>query len=159
VVRARLAAGLVYLILPGLAAPDPFAAALMLAAGAAWGVYSLLGRGAADPLAASTASFVRSAPLVLLLGLPALATMHASQAGVALALGSGALASAGGYVVWYAVLPGLTPARAATVQLCVPVIAALGAVPVLGEPVTPRLAIASAAVLAGVAVALARRAA
>src|SRR5882672_3427345 len=46
-------AGLIGLLLPGLAAPPPHAAVLMLAAGAAWGVYSLLGRGAGDPIAAT----------------------------------------------------------------------------------------------------------
>src|ERR1700682_6251495 len=36
-------AGLVYLVSPGVAAPDPWGAALMAIAGAAWGIYSLLG--------------------------------------------------------------------------------------------------------------------
>jgi drug/metabolite transporter (DMT)-like permease len=147
-------AGLVYLVLPGLAAPPPLAAALMLAAGAAWGAYSLLGRRAADPLAASAASFAFSAPAVLGLALVAHRTMHVSPTGVALALGSGVLASGCGYVAWYAALRGLTPARAATIQLCVPVIAAAGAVLLLGEPMTPRLVIAGSSVLGGVAVAL-----
>src|SRR6266404_5248952 len=40
-------AGLVYLLLPGLSAPPLRDAAFMLAAGMAWGVYSLLGRGSA----------------------------------------------------------------------------------------------------------------
>ena len=42
--------GLVYLVSPGLTAPDPIAALLMAVAGIAWGFYSVLGQGAADPL-------------------------------------------------------------------------------------------------------------
>jgi drug/metabolite transporter (DMT)-like permease len=39
----------------------------------------------------------------------------------------------------------------ATVQLCVPVIAALGGVALLSEPLTLRLLLASAAILGGIA--------
>lgn len=66
-------------------------------------------------------------------------------------MASGALASGLGYAVWYTALPGLKVASAATAQLSVPVIAALGGVVLLGEPLTLRLAIASACILGGIA--------
>jgi drug/metabolite transporter (DMT)-like permease len=79
--------------------------------------------------------------------------------GLAYAIGSGAIASGCGYVIWYAALRGLTAGRAATVQLSVPVIAAIGAVILLSEAITLRLVLASIATLGGVALVLAQRAA
>lgn len=153
-------AGLVYLVSPGLAAPDPLGAFLMAIAGIAWGLYSLLGRGAADPLVATAGAFAAAAPAVL--AVAAVSTVasgaHASSLGILLAIASGAVASGCGYVVWYAALRGLTAARAATVQLSVPVIAAFGGVAFLGEGITLRLLVASAATLGGVAIVLGQRA-
>ncbi len=57
-------------------------------------------------------------------------------------------------------LPALKATSAASVQLSVPVIAALGGIAFLGEPVTLRLVLASAAILGGIAlVVLQKRAA
>jgi len=150
--------GLLYLVAPGVTAPDPLGAALMTAAGVAWGVYSLRGKGVADPLAATASNFVFTVPLVLAVSLVFLAQLHASWPGVVLAAASGAIASGLGYAIWYAALPGLKATSAATVQLSVPVIAAFGGVLLLAEPVTLRLVIASAATLGGVAIVLRRRA-
>jgi drug/metabolite transporter (DMT)-like permease len=156
---AIAAAGLVYLVSPGLTAPDPLGAVLMTIAGVAWGVYSLLGRGASDPLTATTMNFIVCAPLVAIVSLFSLSQLHVSPAGLAYAIGSGAIASGCGYVIWYAALRGLTAGRAATVQLSVPVIAAIGAVILLSEAITLRLVLASIATLGGVALVLAQRAA
>jgi drug/metabolite transporter (DMT)-like permease len=144
--------GLVVLVLPGLGAPDPLAAAMMALAGAAWGVYSLRGRGVADPLAATAGNFLRAVPFALLVALAASGSRSLDPAGVVWALASGALASGLGYAIWYAALPSLTASIAATVQLSVPPIAAALAVLLLGEPATLRLAAASLAVLGGIAV-------
>ena len=156
---AIAAAGLVYLVSPGLTAPDPLGAVLMTIAGVAWGVYSLLGRGASDPLTATTMNFILCAPLVAIVSLFSLSQLHVSPAGLAYAIGSGAIASGCGYVIWYAALRGLTAGRAATVQLSVPVIAAIGAVILLSEAITLRLVLASIATLGGVALVLVQRAA
>jgi drug/metabolite transporter (DMT)-like permease len=149
--------GLIYLVSPGLTAPDPLGAALMGVAGLAWGVYSLVGRGATDPLAATTTNFLYTLPLVLIVSLFTLNQAAMSTTGVVLAVASGALASGCGYVIWYAALRGLTATRAAVVQLSVPVIAALGAALFLAEPITFRLVLASVATLGGVAIVLAQR--
>ncbi|GAB4229436.1 MAG: DMT family transporter [Methyloligellaceae bacterium] len=152
-------AGLVYLVSPGLSAPDPLGALLMAVAGVAWGVYSLLGRAAADPLQATAMNFAGCVPLALIVSLLFVGMYSASPAGLALAVASGALTSGCGYVIWYAALPGLSAARAATVQLSVPVIAAIGGVIFLSEQITLRLLLASAATLGGVAIVLAQRSA
>ena len=150
-------AGLVYLVSPGLAAPSPLGATLMIAAGVAWGVYSLRGRRAGEPLAATAGNFLRAAPMAL--GLSALLARdaHESAAGRALAVAWGAITSGICYVVWYAALAGLTAMRAATVQLSVPPIAAFGGVLLLAEPISLRLGVASAAILGGIALVLASR--
>ena len=151
--------GLVLLTRPGSSRPDAAGAALMLGAGAAWGVYSLRGRGAADAVAANAASFARAVPLALAtsaaFGL--LATTHLTFAGVVLALASGALTSGLGYATWYAALRGLTATRAALVQLAVPPLAAFGGVLVLDESVSLRLVLASGLILGGIALAVAGR--
>ena len=148
-------AGLVVLVAPGVEAPPVGAALLMALSGAAWGAYSLRGRGATDPIAASTGNFWRAA--LLGLGLvagvaawPSLA-LRTDASGLGYALLSGAVTSGLGYVLWYRVLPSLRAASAATVQLSVPVLAALGGVAFVGEAVTLRLAVATVATLGGIA--------
>lgn len=151
--------GLVWLVAPGVTAPDAIGAALMVVAGIAWGVYSLLGRGAADPLAVTASNFAHAVPLVAVVSLVFWRDFDISARGVALAVVSGALASGCGYVIWYAALRGLTATRAATVQLSVPAIAALGGVLLISEELTLRLMVGSAATIGGVAMVLSQRAA
>ena len=143
--------GLIILILPGLEAPPLGSALLMLFAGVSWGIYSLMGRAGGDPIANTAGNFVRAVPFVVLLSLIFLADAQYDGAGVLLAVASGALASGIGYVIWYLALPMLTAATAATVQLSVPVLAALGGVLFLAEPLTTRMTGASIAILGGIA--------
>lgn len=143
--------GLAVLTRPGLTAPPLRDAALMAVAGAAWGLYSLRGRGAADPVAQTTANFIRATPLVLAVSVLMAPRIHLEARGVWLAVGSGALASGLGYVAWYAALASLTRLRAAVVQLTVPVLTALGGVLFLDENVSARLLAATALILGGVA--------
>lgn len=149
--------GLVYLLSPGITAPAPMGATLMALAGVSWGGYSLRGRGVADPLAATASNFLRAVPFALALSLFFAMQSHASSSGLALAMASGALTSGIGYVIWYAALAGLSAMRAATVQLSVPPVAALGAMMALSESITPRWALASVAILGGIFLVLASR--
>ena len=153
-------AGLIYLVLPGVTAPDLLGAVLMAIAGMAWGFYSLLGRTAREPLAATAGAFIYCVPAVLIVSVLSgvVSGIHATSSGLTLAIASGTIASGCGYVVWYAALPGLGATRAATVQLSVPVIAAFGGVFLLSEEVTPRLLLAATATLGGVAIVLTQRA-
>ena len=150
-------AGLVVLVAPGVTAPSPIGALLMGIAGLAWGLYSLLGRGAGDPLEVTVNNFIYLVPCVIVLGLAFAAERHLSPKGLALAALSGSLASGLGYVAWYAAQKRLSAITAATVQLSVPVIAALGGLVLMTEHVTLRLAVASCATLGGIAIVLTRR--
>lgn len=150
-------AGLIYLVLPGLTAPDMTGAALMIASGLGWGIYSLRGKGRLAPVASTAGNFVRallfaSANLLLAWG-----SLHASRRGIALAATSGAITSGLGYVLWYIALRDLTATRAAIVQLAVPVLAAIGGIVVLAEEPTLRLGLASVLILGGVAMAILAR--
>ncbi len=143
-----------FLVWPGLSAPDPVAAGLMMLAGISWAVYSLVGRGSSSPLLDTAGNFLRSAPLALLLiGLGLLHPLG-DWRGLLWAVLSGAVASGLGYAVWYAALPGLQRKQAAIVQLCVPALAAIGGVAFLGETPTARLLICSLAILGGVLLAI-----
>lgn len=158
-------AGLVGMLLPGLSAPPMGGALLMVLSGVAWGVYSLRGRtavaGGSDPTVVTAGNFILAVPMALgLVGVAWGVTtgLDVDVAGVLLAVASGAVTSGMGYAVWYAALTGLTATSAATVQLSVPVITAVAGVSLLGEALTLRLVLASAAVLGGIAlVILARR--
>ncbi|MBX3119941.1 MAG: DMT family transporter [Fimbriimonadaceae bacterium] len=149
--------GIVYLVMPGLKAPSPVGAALMAMAGIAWGAYSLRGRGVKEPGLVTAGNFIRSTPIIAVVWCIAFFQLHLSTNGIILAIISGALTSGIGYILWYSVLPNLTPTRAAVVQLCVPVLAAVAGVVALHEEATMRLAISSVLTLGGVGLAVLSR--
>jgi drug/metabolite transporter (DMT)-like permease len=155
---AVAATGLAWLVLPAVRRPDPIGSVLMLLAGCAWGVYSLLGRAARQALASNARSFVWAVPLALALTFATSRAATASGRGVLLAVISGGVTSGLGYAIWYRALRGLTATHAAVVQLSVPVIAALGAVAILHEALTARLAVSALAVLGGLALVISARA-
>jgi drug/metabolite transporter (DMT)-like permease len=149
--------GLVYLVFPGLTAPSPLGSGLMAVAGIAWGFYTIRGRGSQNPLADTAGNFVFALPMILLVFVISLKSVHISAGGVLYAVLSGALASGVGYAIWYAALRGLTTTRAATVQLSVPVIAAWSGVVFLAESVSTRLFVAGLLILGGITLALSGR--
>jgi len=142
--------GLALLLRPGLSAPPIAASLLMLGAGVAWGIYSLRGMGSADPGGATADNFLRAAPMALLLALACRGSLRLDAAGCGYAVLSGALASGLGYALWYWAMRGLRAATAASVQLSVPVLAALAGVVLLGEPLSLRMGLASATILGGI---------
>lgn len=144
-------AGLIGLLLPGVTAPPLMGSLLMLGAGVAWGVYSLRGRGAGDPTVVTAGNFLRTVPIAIVLSAVMFRGIGMDAAGIGYAVVSGGLASGLGYAIWYTLLPALKATVAASVQLSVPVIAALGGVLLLGEHISLRLVLASIAILGGIA--------
>lgn len=142
--------GLVGLLLPGLSAPPLLGSALMLSAGVAWGVYSLRGKVPGDPTRVTAGNFLRAVPMALALSVLMIEHRAIDQIGVWYAVLSGALTSGIGYAIWYTALPALRATSAATIQLSVPVIAALAGVLLLGEPLTLRLVLSATAILGGI---------
>lgn len=142
-------AGLAWLLLPHAAAPPLIPALLMGVAGIAWGVYTMLGRGAGDPFQRTARNFIGAAPLALLI-LLAFPIERPGLHGTLLAVASGAITSGLGYVIWYAVLPRLKVATAGAAQLLVPVVAAAGGVLLLGEALSLQLGLIAAIILGGI---------
>jgi len=149
--------GFLGLLLPGWSAPPLGAALMMTGAGIAWGIYSVRGKGAADPIRATAGNFLLTVPITALLSLVTIQWASFDRMGFAYAVASGALTSALGYALWYKVLPLLRATTAATVQLSVPVIVAIGGVLLLGEPIRLRLVLASSAVLCGIGLVILER--
>lgn len=147
-------AGLLALLLPGASRPPVGAALLMLLAGVAWAIYSILGRGVQDPLAATTGNFMRAVPMALLLSVLFFSQARGDMTGLVYALLSGALTSGVGYAIWYSALRGLQAFQAACVQLSVPIIAALAGSLLLDEALGMGLLLSGMAVLGGIALVL-----
>lgn len=127
----------------------------MATAGVAWGVYSLMGRRVPDATVATAWNFIYAVPMILFCQLFFMSHIHITRTGVFMGILSGSLASGTGYVIWYTALKGLTASRAAIVQLTVPVIAALGGLLFLNEPLSLRLVLSGTIILAGVFMAMA----
>lgn len=145
------AGGLVYLVFPGVTAPEPLSAVLMLSAGLGWGLYSIAGKGAGEPTLVTADAFRRAAIVIVPLTALAFPALSITPRGALLAAISGAVTSGGGYVIWYLALRYLSATRAALVQLSVPVLAAAGGVAFMSETVTPRLVVAGAVILGSIA--------
>lgn len=149
--------GFIYLVLPGISAPDPFGAALMAMSGIAWGWFSLLARGAQHPLEANASNFLLCLVPALLVNLLRVHELQSTWRGLMLAVASGAIATGLGYIVWYLALRQLSATRAATVQLSMPALVALGGTAFLSEPLTARLLIGSVGLIGGIALVFGQR--
>lgn len=150
-------AGLIYLVLPGVSAPHPLGVLLMAGSGIGWGIYSIRGKKVASPIQMTAGNFIRAAPMAIVLSLLTLSQVEAQLNGILLAVGSGAVTSGLGYVIWYKTLRHLTTSQASIIQLAVPVIAAFGGVIFLSEVLSGRLVISSLLVLGGVGLAVIKK--
>jgi drug/metabolite transporter (DMT)-like permease len=148
--------GIVYLVLPGVEAPDPIYSALMAIAGLAWGAYSLLGLRGEDPTSATANNFLYATPIAVLISVFDSASLHLTWRGMMLGIASGAIASGMGYAIWYSALKNIKPTTAAITQLSVPVLATLGGVMLLAEPLTLRILIAAVLTIGGIGLFLRR---
>ncbi len=144
--------GFVGLLSPQFTAPPLPSALLMIVAGMAWGVYSLHGKHTGDPLMATAGNFLRASAFAAVLSLVLWVGLLPDKMGIVYAMVSGATASGLGYAIWYKALSGLPATHAATMQLSVPVFAALGGVIFLGEAITLHFFLTSTVILGGIAV-------
>ena len=148
--------GLSYLLWPEADAPFALLATLaMISAGIGWGVYSLIGRSARDPLADTAMHFALAIVPTGLVWAVTQGTLTTS--GVVLAVIAGAVTSGLGYALWYGILPRLGASRASVAQLSVPIIAMGGGAVFLSEAITAKFVIASVLVLGGIGVSMWRR--
>jgi drug/metabolite transporter (DMT)-like permease len=153
--------GLVYLLLPGIAAPPMGGAVMMILSGISWGIYSILGQFEPYPVIATARNFLYSVPpCLILVGILLIGWRSegsVSLDGLILAVVSGAFASGLGYVLWYLTLRRISTTMAFLCQLAVPIIAGFGGVIFLNEHVSFRLIVASFIILSGLGTAIAGR--
>jgi drug/metabolite transporter (DMT)-like permease len=142
--------GVIYLVLPSLSTPSLLGFILMALSGIAWAIYTLLGRGSKQPIIDTTANFLRTIPFVLVLILLTFEYSKITDWGMIYAILSGAVTSAIGYALWYLVLKDISVTQAAVIQLLVPILAAVGGVLFVSEPISIRLVISSLLVLGGI---------
>lgn len=140
--------GLIVLLSPGGDPVGIFPATMMAIAGIAWGAYTLIGRSSADAVGSTARNFLIAAAIVLPMLL--LDNTLPSWHGIMLAGIAGALTSGLGYVLWYKVTPRLGLGTVASVQLATPVVAAIGGIVLLGEPLGWRLMAGGVLIVAGI---------
>lgn len=148
--------GLVYLLYPNEKFEiSYFHVLLMIIAGFAWGVYSVLGKKSKNALFNTYDNFFKASIFIVLFYiLFVYESLIFSSYGVFIAFISGSLTSAIGYTIWYKTLPNLTIVTASTLQLLVPIIAVLLSVAFLEEVFTLNLLISMVLVSVGVIVSI-----
>ncbi len=150
--------GFIYLMLPIVEMPDTYSAVLMIISGLAWAVFTVLGRDSGNPITAISQGFW-VAGLVCVLLSPWLMNVETSSVkGVILALISGSIASAAGYILWYRVIANLTMLQASVAQLSVPVIALIGGAVLLHESLSLHIIMVSSLILGGIGLVIVGRA-
>lgn len=147
--------GLALLLLPGAGHPSGSASLLMILSGAAWAVYCITGKRVQNAAAATTGNFMLAVPMALAVLLLSGFHIHADAVGLMLAVLSGALMSGGAYLLWYSLLPQLSPTTASTLQLSVPCLAALGGLIFMGEAIDMRMLLAIVITLSGIGLVIA----
>lgn len=143
--------GLLFLLLPDSTTPSITEAGLMVLAGIAWGAYSILGKYSNEPTKVAAQSFIFSLPLALVLSLILFEQINLDLTGAIYAVISGAVTSGLGYAIWYRVLPYLKSTVAASAQLSVPPLTAIGGALLIGEPITLELIVSTLTILGGIA--------
>lgn len=142
--------GVAVLAATSVATVTPLGVGLLGVTGVAWGLYTVAGRGAADPRIANTGHFALLAVVLLLPAVAGAAVgLRVTGEGLAWAAVMGGGTTAFAYVAWYACQRVLTGAQAGLVQLVIPVLTAAGAVLLLDEPVSVRLLVAAGLVGTG----------
>lgn len=142
--------GLALLLLPGAGHPSGGAALLMMASGAAWATYCITGKKVKNAAAATAGNFALAVPIALVVFVLSGMHIRVDTVGLVLAVTSGALMSGGAYLLWYSLLPRLSPTTASTLQLSVPCLAALGGLIFMGEPLGLRMLLAIVITLSGI---------
>ena len=144
--------GLIYLLYPKESFEvSLFHAFLMIIAGIAWAVYTVLGKKSSDSLYNTMDNFIKSLVFVgifYILYLPE--NSFISQNGLLLAFISGSLTSAIGYVLWYEILPKLQYITAGVIQLFVPIISIIISIIFLNENLSTTLFLSTIIIFTGI---------
>ena len=150
--------GLVYLLYP----KEDFTISyfhtfLMVISGTAWGVYSVLGKSSTSAIFNTTDNFFKASIFTLIFMLMFISEVHLDLYTFCLAITSGAITSALGYLLWYEILPKIEIITASVLQLLVPIIAIFLSILFLDESLTFELIVSTILILVGIFIALKRK--
>ncbi len=148
-------AGLVYLLYP----KEDFSISffhsfLMIIAGISWGVYSVLGKKSTNATYNTTDNFFKASIFTIIFGFLFIDIFKVDLFTFFVAITSGMITSALGYLIWYEVLPRIEIITASILQLLVPIIAIFLSVLILNEKITFELFISTFIILFGIFIAL-----
>ena len=151
-------AGLVYLLYP----KEDFSisffhAFLMIISGIAWAIYTVIGKSSTNALFNTTDNFFKASIFVVLFTIFFIDSLKLDFYTSILAISSGAITSALGYLIWYEILPKMQIITASILQLIVPVLAIFLSVIILDEVLSFELLISTFVILFGIFIALFRK--
>ena len=151
-------AGLVYLLYP----KEDFSisffhAFLMIISGIAWAIYTVIGKSSTNALLNTTDNFFKASIFVVLFTIFFIDSLKLDFYTSILAISSGAITSALGYLIWYEILPKMQIITASVLQLIVPVLAIFLSVIILDEVLSFELLISTFVILFGIFIALFRK--
>lgn len=127
---------------------------LMILSGIAWAVYSVLGKKSTNATLNTTDNFLKATLFVIIFMSLFISELKFDLYTASLAIISGSLTSAVGYLIWYFVLPKMKITTASILQLLVPIIAIFLGVVFLDEALTFELIISTLLILLGILIAL-----
>jgi len=111
-----------------------FHSALMIISGFAWAIYTVLGKNSNNALGNTTDNFIKASIFVTLFYfIFSFEPIHFNTQGLLLAIISGSITSALGYIIWYKVLPNIKIITASVVQMFIPIVAIFLSIIFLGE--------------------------
>jgi drug/metabolite transporter (DMT)-like permease len=123
---------------------------LLTVTGATWALYTAAGRTGTDPQTATTGNFIVLAVALLVpVGVTVSGGPTVTITGLVLGAVMGSVTTALSYVAWYACQRRMSATTAGTVQLVIPILAAAGALLLLGERVTVLFVVAALLVFGG----------
>lgn len=147
--------GLVYLLYP----KEDFSISffhtfLMIISGIAWAIYSVIGKSSTNALVNTTDNFFKAFIFVVIFMIFFIDSFKLDFYTASLAIFSGAITSALGYLIWYEILPKIEILTASILQLIVPIIAIFLSVIILDELLSFELIFSTFLILLGIFIAL-----
>ena len=127
---------------------------LMIISGIAWAIYSVIGKSSTNALLNTTDNFFKATIFTIIFMVFFIKELKLDLYTSFLAVISGAITSALGYLIWYKILPKIQITTASILQLIVPILAIFLSVIVLDEKFSFELGISTFIILFGIFLAL-----
>lgn len=128
-----------------------FHSILMVISGFAWAIYTVLGKNSKNALTNTTDNFIKASIFTTLFYfIFSFETIHFDTQGLILAIISGSITSALGYIIWYEVLPNIRIITASVVQMFIPIVAIFLSAIFLEEQLSLNLLLSTLIIISGI---------